>query len=109
MWYLNLAGEYQVEIRTTNGLNELVVDRFKIVLINPCSKTPILNTFNKELVIPRLGSPFTMSYTDTTLPPNFLVLNGPVLIVALNKKVFILQAELQLLFMIMGSRLLLHR
>jgi hypothetical protein len=68
---LNLAGEYQVEIRTTNGLNELVVDSLKIVLINPCSNTPILNTFNRGLVIPRLGSPFTMRYTDTTLPLDF--------------------------------------
>ena len=68
---LNLAGEYQVEIRTTNGLNELVVDSLKIVLINPCSNTPIFNTFNKELVIPRLGSPLTMSYKDTITPLDF--------------------------------------
>jgi hypothetical protein len=30
-----------------------------------------MNTFNKELIIPRLGTPFTMSYTDAIMPLDF--------------------------------------
>ena len=68
---LNLADSYLVELRTSNGLNELALDSLTIELVNPCQWTPILNTFNKELVIPRLGTPLTMSYKDITLPLDF--------------------------------------